>query len=91
MNRNERAKRQREFRKDMPEQGICIDCGKVRKLVADHGIPVTMGGTWDKKNRRGRCAKCHGIKTRRERTDPFSVIEEERAREQEQPQTGEGQ
>jgi 5-methylcytosine-specific restriction endonuclease McrA len=77
VNARERARRQRAFRKGMEPVGICVDCGKVRPLVADHGIPVTMGGTWDEANRRGRCAKCHGIKTQRERTDPFAVLDEE--------------
>ena len=75
MNRRERAKRQRGFQKGQPAQGICIDCGKLRPLVADHQIPVTLGGSWDTKNRRDRCASCHGKKTYREKVSPFEFLE----------------
>lgn len=76
MDDRERARRQREFRKGLPPKGICIDCGKVRRLVADHRTPVTLGGSWDPaKNRDGRCAKCHGIKTQREKVSPFEFLE----------------
>lgn len=77
MSRRERARRQRAFRKGLDPVGICVDCGKVKRLVADHQIPVTMGGTWDQTNRRGRCVRCHGRKTQAERRDPFSVFEDE--------------
>lgn len=72
----ERARRQRQFRQGQEKVGLCVDCGKVRRLVADHQVPVTMGGSWDQSNRRGRCVSCHGKKTRREYQDPFSVLEE---------------
>lgn len=32
----------------------------------DHVIPLSQGGSNDLSNRRGACANCHGIKSRRE-------------------------
>jgi 5-methylcytosine-specific restriction endonuclease McrA len=75
VNQRDRARRQRQFTKGFDKKGICIDCGKVRVLVADHQHPVTLGGSWDPANRRGRCAKCHGKKTYREKVSPFEFLE----------------
>lgn len=73
----ERARRQRAFRKGVKDERVlCEECGKRFAEVADHDVPVTMGGDWTEKNRRKLCPKCHGKKIQREQHDPFMVLEE---------------
>lgn len=74
MDKRERARRQRAFTKDAPKKGYCATCGKLRKLVADHKQPVTLGGAFTPENRSDICASCHGKKTRREQSSPFEFI-----------------
>lgn len=77
MTKQQRARLQRQFVKGFVAWGNCASCGHVGKLVADHKIPVTMGGSWSPENRQGLCVRCHGRKTTREHRDPFSVLEEQ--------------
>ena len=75
MTKAERRKRQREFLKGFEPRGLCAWCSKMTEVgVADHIVPVTMGGSWDaERNRQRLCPRCHGKKTQQEWRDPFSV------------------
>jgi 5-methylcytosine-specific restriction endonuclease McrA len=75
MDKSERRRLQRQFRKGFDPYGPCAICHEVTRAgVADHIIPVTMGGEWTPENRQRLCGKCHGAKTQAEYRDPFSVL-----------------
>lgn len=54
----------KEFKNLCTDYGnICLRCGKLRPLVADHVIPLAKGGCNDITNIQPLCAKCNGIKS----------------------------
>jgi 5-methylcytosine-specific restriction protein A len=55
-------------RRVLTEQPLC-PCGELATHV-DHIIPLPTGEAYDRANLQGLCARCHGLKTKREQESP---------------------
>jgi 5-methylcytosine-specific restriction endonuclease McrA len=50
----------------MAEEKRCRLCGSQENLEADHIIPLSLGGTHERRNVRALCRRCHGRITARQ-------------------------
>ena len=46
---------------------VCRLCHRAPSTVADHIMPLRLGGTWALSNGQGVCAHCHAVKRGQER------------------------